>query len=150
MFYKIQTKQAPSYLTSLLLPLSSRSGYTFRKLSYRIPTVSKTSTLNSLYLEQLLCGMPYLLMFNKQAQSMLLRSFSNPILKYTPSTTLVCFLFFFVLFFLIFSSFLFSSLLFLLVMPHTSHLLERSPTSIGLLFLQSCLNICLLSLKYEV
>ena len=27
-----------------------------------------------------------------------------------------------------------------LVMPHTSHLQERSPTSIALLFLQSCLN----------
>ena len=47
MFYKIHTKQAPSYLTSLLPPLSSRSGYTFRKLSYRFPTVSRTSTLNS-------------------------------------------------------------------------------------------------------
>ena len=34
-------------LTSLLPPLSSRSGYTFRKLSYRFPTVSRTSTLNS-------------------------------------------------------------------------------------------------------
>ena len=47
MFYKIHTKQAPSYLTSVLPPLSSRSGYTFRKLSYRFPTVSRTSTLNS-------------------------------------------------------------------------------------------------------
>ena len=47
MFYKIHTKQAPSYLTSLLPPLSSRSGYTFRKPSYRFPTVSRTSTLNS-------------------------------------------------------------------------------------------------------
>ena len=94
MFYKIHTKQAPSYLTSLLPPLSSRSGYTFRKVSYRFQTVSRTSTLNWVaYLEQLLCGMPYLLMFNKQAQSMLLRSFSNPILKYKPSTILLCFLF---------------------------------------------------------
>ena len=47
MFYKIHTKQAPSYLTSLLPSLSSRSGYTFRKLSYRFPTVSRTSTLSS-------------------------------------------------------------------------------------------------------
>ena len=47
MFYKIHTKQAPSYLISLLPPLSSRPGYTFRKLSYRFPTVSRTSTLNS-------------------------------------------------------------------------------------------------------
>ena len=55
--------------------------------------------------------MPYLLMFNKQAQSMLLRSFSHPILKYKPSTILLCslFLFFFSWFFLLllfpFSSF---------------------------------------------
>ena len=47
MFYKIHTKQAPLYLTSLLPPLPSRSGYTFRKLSYRFPTVSRSSTLNS-------------------------------------------------------------------------------------------------------
>ena len=32
-------------------------------------------------------------------------------------------------------------------MPHTSHLQKRSPTSIALLFLQSCLNICLWSLN---
>ena len=50
MFYKIHIKQAPSYLTSLLPRLSSRSGYTFRKLSYRFPTVSRTSTLNSFLL----------------------------------------------------------------------------------------------------
>ena len=110
---------------------------------YQKPQLSIVS-----YLEQLLCGMPYLLMFNKQAQSMLLRSFSNPILKYMPSTILLCFLF--VLLFLIF---FFSLFLFpfssLLVMPHTSHLQERSPTSIGLLFLQSCLNICLWSLKSQ-
>ena len=82
-------------------------------------------------------------MFNKQAQSMLLRSFSNPILKYKPSTILLCFLFpssFLDFFFL---SFLFLSFPFLFVMSHTSHLPERSPTSIGILFLQSCLNICL-------
>ena len=35
------------------------------------------------------------------------------------------------------------SLPFLLVMPHTPHVQEPSPTSIALLFLQSCLNICL-------
>ena len=60
------------------------------------------------------------------------------------------FVFFFVLLFLIiffFYCFFFLSLPFLLVMSHTSHLQERSPTSIGLLFLQSCLNICLWSLK---
>ena len=42
------------------------------------------------------------------------------------------------LFFLFF--FFFSLYLLLLVMHHTSHLQERSPTSIALLFLQSCLN----------
>ena len=81
---------------------------------------------------------------------MLLRSFSNPILKYKPSTILLCFLFcssFLDYFF--FYCFFFLSLPFLLVMSHTSHLQERSPTSIGLLFLQSCLNICLWSLKSE-
>ena len=91
MFYKIHTKQAPSYLTSLFPPLSSRSEYTFRKLSYRFSTVSKPQLPTVSYLEQLLCGMPYPLMFNMQAQSMLLRSFSNPILKYKPSTILLWF-----------------------------------------------------------
>ena len=114
MFYKIHTKQAPSYLTSLLPPLSSRSGYTFRKLSYRFPTVSRTSTLNS-FLPRAVAlwnALPWL-MFNKQAQSILLRSFSNPILKYKPSPILLCFsfsfffswLFFFFLFLFPFSSF---------------------------------------------
>ena len=93
------------------------------------------------HLEQLLYGMPYLPLFSKQAQYMLLRSFSNPILKYKPSTVLLCFLFFFFLDF--FFCFFFFFLPFLLVMSHTSHLQERSPTGIGLLFLQSCLNICL-------
>ena len=53
-------------------------------------------------------------MFNKEAPSILLRSFSNPILKYKPSTILLCFLFcssfswlllFFLLFLFPFSSF---------------------------------------------
>ena len=47
---------------------------------------------------------------------------------------------FFFLFFFYFLYFLFFSLPLLLVMPHTSHVQERSPTSIALLFLQSCLN----------
>ena len=74
-------------------PLSSRSGYTFIKPSYRFPTEKpQLSTVS--YIEQLLCGMPHLQMFNKQPQSMLLsKSFSNPILKYKPSTILLCFLF---------------------------------------------------------
>ena len=45
---------------------------------------------------------------------------------------------FFLFFFFFFISFF--SLPHLLVMPHTSHLQERSPTSVALLFLQSCLN----------
>ena len=99
----------------------------------------------------MLCGRPYLLMFNKKAKFMLLRSFSNPILKYKPSTILLCFLFSFFLFcssFLdyFFFCFFFVSFPFLFVMSHTSHLQERSHTSIGLLFLQSCL-LCLWSLK---
>ena len=81
MFYKIHTKQAPSYLTSLLPPLSSRSGYTFRNFLtvsqlYQEPQLSTVS-----YLEQLLCGMPYLLMFNKQAQSILFKKLLQSHLK---------------------------------------------------------------------
>ena len=91
--------------------------------------------------------MPYLPLFNKQAQSMRLRSFSNPILKDKPSTILLCFLF--SSFLDSFLYFFFLSLPFLLVIPHASHLQERSPTSIGLLFLPSCLNICLWSLKLK-
>ena len=46
----------------------------------------------------------------------------------------------FFLFFFFFLYILFFSLPLLLVMHHTSHLQERSATSIALLFLQSCLN----------
>ena len=46
----------------------------------------------------------------------------------------------FFLFFFFFLYFYLFSLPPLLVMSHTSHLQERSPTSISLLFLQSCLN----------
>ena len=143
MFYQIHTKQAPSYLTSLLPPLSLQDQDTLLECFLTVsPLFQKPQLPTVSYLEQLLCGMPYPLMFNKQAQSMLLRSFSNPILKYKPSTTLLCFLFCssFLDFFLYF---FFPSLPFLLVMPHTSHPQERSPTSIGLLFLQSCLSRCL-------
>ena len=143
MFYKIHTKQAPSYLTSLLPPLSLQDQDTLLENFLTVSQLYQEPQLSTVsYLEQLLCGMPYQLMFNKQAQSMLLRSFSNPILKYKPSTILLCcifcssFLDFFFYFF-------FLSLPFLLVMSHTSHLQERSPTSIGLLVLQSCLNLCL-------
>ena len=47
MFYKIHSRNAPPYLTSLLPPLALSSGYTFRKLSYRFPAVKRTSTMNS-------------------------------------------------------------------------------------------------------
>ena len=46
-------------------------------------------------------------MFNKQAQSILLRSFSNPILKYKPSPILLCFSFLFFFSWLFFLLFLF-------------------------------------------
>ena len=47
MFYEINSRNAPPYLTSLLPPLSLSSGYTFRKLSYRFQAVKRTSTMNS-------------------------------------------------------------------------------------------------------
>ena len=51
-FYKIHTKEAPSYLTYLLTPLSSRSGYSLSKpfLPFSDCTTiinQKTSTLHS-------------------------------------------------------------------------------------------------------
>ena len=144
MFYKIHTKQAPSYLTSLLPPLSSRSGYTFRKLSYRFPTVSRTSTLNS-FLPRAGALWNALPTNVQQASSIYAfkRSFSNPILKCNPSTILLCFLFgssfldyIFLLFLFPFSSFS------VCYVPYFSST-GCSATSMGLLFLQSCLNICL-------
>ena len=85
MFYKIHTKQAPSYLTSLLPPLSLQDQDTLLENFLTVSQLYQEPQLSTVsYLEQLLCGMPYQLMFNKQAQSMLLRSFSNPILKYKP------------------------------------------------------------------
>ena len=105
-----QNKQHHILLPSFLLSLQDQDTLLENFLTvsqlYQKPQLSTVS-----YLEQLLCGMPYLLMFNKQAQSMLLRSFSNPILKFKPSTILLCslFLFFFSWFFLLllfpFSSF---------------------------------------------
>ena len=150
-FYKIHTKLAPSYLASLL-PISLLDQDTALENFFTVSQLYQKPPLSTLSsLEQLLCGMLYLLMFSKPAQSMHLRSFSHHILKYKPSTTLLClffsssFCFFllFVFFCLYFLLSLFFSLPVLLVMPHTSHLQERSPTSIGLLFLKSCLNICL-------
>ena len=130
MFYKIHTNQAPSYLTSLLPPLSSRSGYTFRKLSYRFPTVSKTSTLNS-FLPRAVALWNALPTNVQQASSI-----SHPQSFFVFFFVLLFLIFFFISFFIPFSSFS-------ACYAHTSHLQERSPTSIGLLFLQSCLNICL-------
>ena len=113
MFYKIHTKQAPSYLTSLLPPLSSRSGYAFRKLSYRFPTVSRTSTLNSFFPRAvaLWIALPTNV---QQASSIytLKKLLQSHLKKYKPSTILLCFLFvllfldyFFLLFLFPFSSF---------------------------------------------
>ena len=71
---------------------------------YQKPQLSTVS-----YLEQLLCGMPCMLMFSKRALSMLLRSFSKHILKYKPSTTLLFFFLFFFFFFFFFFVVVFSS-----------------------------------------
>ena len=141
----LQNSHKPSAIISYFAPSSRLSLQDQDTLLESFLTVSplyqkpQLSTVS--YLEQLLCGMPYLLMFDKQAQSMLLRSFSDPILKYKPSTIL--FFLFVLLFLIFFFCFFFLSLPFLLVMSHTSHLQERSPKNIGLLFLQSCLAICL-------
>ena len=144
MFYKIHTKQAPSYLTSLLPPLSSRSGYTFRKLSYRFPTVSRTSTLNS-FLPRAVALWNALPTNVQQASSIytfkkLLQSHLKIYAIPNPSL-----FFFFVLLFLIIFSFVSFSFLFLFCLLCPILLIYRNaaPTSIGLLFLQSCLNICL-------
>ena len=151
MFYKIHTRQATSYLTSLLPPLSSRSGYTFRKFSYRFPTVSRTSTLNSFLPQAVALWNAFNIPTNVQRASSIyaFKKLSNPILKYKPSTILFRFLFCSSFLDYFFFCFFFLSLPFLLVMSYTSHLQERSPTSNGLLFLQSCLNICLWSVKSE-
>ena len=184
MFYKIHTKQAPSYLTTLLPPLSSRSKYTFKKRSYRFPTVSRTSTLNSLLRRAVALwnALPTnvqqassIYAFKKLLQSHLkISAIHNPCLfsflffffflsKYssTPVTMFVSLqnvsrgyssgfisykkrwktVTIALLFLIFFFCFFFLSLSSLLVMSHTSHLQERSPTSIGLLFLQSCLNM---------
>ena len=105
----LQNSHKPSahiLLRSVLLSLQDHQGYTLENFLTVSPLYKKPQLSTVSYLAQLLCGMPHLLMFNKQAQSMLLRSFSNPILKYKPSTILLCFLFLFLLF-LIFSLFLF-------------------------------------------
>ena len=72
------------------------------------------------------------------------------IIKYKPSTILLRFVFFFVLFFFIFS-FVSFSFLFLFCLLYPILLIYRNTARqvfmIGLLFLQSCLNICLWSLK---
>ena len=111
----------------------------FRDCMHRLPVQAP---------QWLLCGMPYLLMFNKQAQSMLLRSFSNPILKYKPSTILLCFLFCssFLDFFLLF---LYPSLPFSACYAPYFSSAGKKPDKYWFTFLQSCLNICLWSLKSE-
>ena len=73
MFYKFtQSKRHHILLLSFLLSLHDQDTLLENFLTvsplHQKPLLSTVS-----YLEQLLCGMPYLLMFNKQAQSMLLR-----------------------------------------------------------------------------
>ena len=48
LFFKMKHQMVPQYLSSLVpAPTSESSQYSFRKLSYPVPLVSKTSTLNS-------------------------------------------------------------------------------------------------------
>ena len=47
LFYKICSKVAAAYLSSLTPPPLSSSGYKLRKMSYPVPNVSKKSTLSS-------------------------------------------------------------------------------------------------------
>ena len=47
LFFKIILKVTPAYLNSLLPSRSSSSGYRFRKLSYPVPLVKKSATLQS-------------------------------------------------------------------------------------------------------
>ena len=48
LFFKMKHQMVPQYLSSLVpAPTSESSRYSFRKLSYPVPLVSKTSTLNS-------------------------------------------------------------------------------------------------------
>ena len=49
LFFKIRLKVAPNYLNTLLPSLSSSSGYSFRKLSYPVPIVAKSMTLQSFF-----------------------------------------------------------------------------------------------------
>ena len=47
LFFKIRMRKAPKSLHNILPDPKSRSGYNFRKSSYPVPTVSRTSTLTS-------------------------------------------------------------------------------------------------------
>ena len=47
LFFKVRLHQAPNSLYKLLPPPSSSSGYTFRKISYPVPAVNRSSTLKS-------------------------------------------------------------------------------------------------------
>ena len=47
LLFKVRLHQAPNSLYKLLPPPSSSSGYTFRKISYPVPAVNRSSTLKS-------------------------------------------------------------------------------------------------------
>ena len=47
LFFKVRLHKAPNSLYKLLPPPSSSSGYTFRKISYPVPAVNRSSTLKS-------------------------------------------------------------------------------------------------------
>ena len=47
-FYRVRANLAPTYLSSLVPPLTStKSGYSFRKESYPVPLTKKSASLNS-------------------------------------------------------------------------------------------------------
>ena len=143
MFYKIRTKQAPSYLSSLLPPLHSGPGYTFRKLSYRFPTVSKTSHLHS-FLPRAIALWNALPTNVQQANSI----FSNHILKHKPSTSLLWF--FFVHFSCFFFPFFSFTFLFLFCLLCPILLIYRNAAwQVLVYFFWNPVYICLWSLKSE-
>ena len=48
LFYRVRANLAPTYLSSLVPPLTStKSGYSFRKESYPVPLTKKSASLNS-------------------------------------------------------------------------------------------------------
>ena len=62
LFFKMKHQMVPQYLSSLVpAPTSESSRYSFQKLSYPVPLVSKTTTLKLIasYLVLAYSGIPY-------------------------------------------------------------------------------------------